>query len=155
MWKALYTREKKNGVKFHFGVSGNPILIKKNRENNNFYLPYDAYHFVKIQDIEKHVEKREKISFQQRYGYVVLSQFNKIRNTLFQLNYHKKEVKEMAEFPENINDFWDDVKGSYNYVVERRREYLNWRYCSKNGGNYKVEPRTTSDKHKENVQDNE
>jgi GNAT superfamily N-acetyltransferase len=141
MWKALATREKKTGIKFHFGVSGNPIIIKTNLEKNYFYLPYDAFKFILIRDAEKHLENSGEVSSQQRvrvYGYVALKQINKLRNILTGPVFSKRKVSELNEFPENINDFWDHVKGNYNFIVERRREFLNWRYCSKYASSYKI-----------------
>lgn len=34
--------------------------------------------------------------------------------------------------------FWEEISGHYDFIVERRMDYLNWRYCDQRGGSYIV-----------------
>jgi hypothetical protein len=47
-------------------------------------------------------------------------------------------IKKVSSFDDRIDVFWEEVKGSYDFIVEKSREYLNWRYCDIRGGDYKV-----------------
>ena len=48
------------------------------------------------------------------------------------------ELKEVSRFDEKIDLFWDMVNPFYNFMVQRTKDYLNWRYCDPRGGNYRI-----------------
>ena len=48
------------------------------------------------------------------------------------------EISDIKYFDERIVEFWNRVKGNYDFIVERTREYLNLRYCDLRGGSYRV-----------------
>jgi hypothetical protein len=45
---------------------------------------------------------------------------------------------ETASFDERINELWDKTKLNYDFIVEKTKDYLNWRYCDPRGGNFDV-----------------
>jgi len=47
-------------------------------------------------------------------------------------------VSEISRFDDRINLFWNQIKDNYIFITEKTRDYLNWRYCDKRGGNYIV-----------------
>ena len=138
MKKRLFESEKKVGIDFRFGVSDNPILIDKVRRSNYSYLPHDAYKFVKISDLAKHVEKWPGVSDTQKYGFMLLKPLNETRNKLQPIKYEALEVKEANSFPDSVDNLWENVKNNYNFIVERRSDYLNWRYCHPHSSDYRI-----------------
>jgi hypothetical protein len=65
---------------------------------------------------------------------------NKISNSFkpsIEKNY-SYQIIHIESFDESINSFWDRVKDSYDFIIERRREYLNWRYCDPRLQGYKI-----------------
>lgn len=48
------------------------------------------------------------------------------------------EIEELTQFDERIDQFCEIVNLNREFIVKRSRDYLNWRYCNKNGGNYRV-----------------
>lgn len=48
------------------------------------------------------------------------------------------EVNEINQFKSNVEDFWDEVKDNYYWIVARTQDFLNWRYCDPRGGRYRV-----------------
>jgi hypothetical protein len=47
-------------------------------------------------------------------------------------------LSEIGNFDERIEDFWLEVSAGYDFIVERRREFLNWRYNDARSGGYVV-----------------
>jgi hypothetical protein len=47
-------------------------------------------------------------------------------------------IREASEFDSRVDIFWKQVSDDYSFIVERRQEYLNWRYCDSRGGDYHV-----------------
>ena len=59
----------------------------------------------------------------------VLQQYDKINDyKIFPIQY----------FDDRINVFWNKIRNEYNFITERNKDYLNWRYCDKRGGNHEV-----------------
>jgi hypothetical protein len=48
------------------------------------------------------------------------------------------DILEIKRFDERINTFWNNVKCQYSFIVERNRNYLDWRYCDIRGGDYSI-----------------
>lgn len=48
------------------------------------------------------------------------------------------EIKKISQFDERINDFWERVSPSYQIILVRDREYLNWRYVEKPDKQYTI-----------------
>jgi hypothetical protein len=46
------------------------------------------------------------------------------------------KVKRITQFDERINDFWRNVSRYFSVIVERKREYLNWRFIKRPNSQY-------------------
>jgi hypothetical protein len=51
-------------------------------------------------------------------------------------SYQNFSISKVSSFDDRINEFWDEMKDHYNFIVQRTREYVNWRYCDPRGGDY-------------------
>ena len=50
---------------------------------------------------------------------------------------HISEIKEINNFPIEINSFYNKISKDYEFILERTYKYLNWRF-SKKFGNYQI-----------------
>ena len=48
-------------------------------------------------------------------------------------------IKKISAFDERIDEFWKIVNDNHDFILERGREYLNWRYCDFRAGEFIVE----------------
>jgi GNAT superfamily N-acetyltransferase len=131
----------KNGFKFGYWLSSNPIVLSNNIKRRNEIFPHSISYMVRIRDIDLHLQKRpmENESIL-RLGYLAYAALNKIKTTLItelksKENYITEEIK---SFDERIDEFWENVKGGYSFILEKNHTYLNWRYCDPRGGDFAV-----------------
>jgi hypothetical protein len=45
-------------------------------------------------------------------------------------------LKRIRYFDKEADVFWNNAKKYYNFIIERKSDYLNWRYCDSRAGNY-------------------
>jgi hypothetical protein len=136
--RKLQRNLEKEKIFFHYGVSNNPILIKKNIKENHGKLPYVPLTYVKIDDLNLHIEKTGKISLTQKYGFKAIKLFNKVIKTKSNNEEDNVDIIQVNQFNEEVDKFWNKICGNYNFIVERKMTYLNWRYCDTNCNNYIV-----------------
>ena len=48
-------------------------------------------------------------------------------------------VEKAVRFSEDVSTFMESVCEHYDFILDRRPEFLNWRYCDKRGGDYQVD----------------
>lgn len=126
------------GIKFAILLSGNSIIVKHYLKLYPRF-PYTIMNFVRIQDIDWHLQMMptEK-AWLKKYGFHLVKLLNKFKNALrvSSLPDGNFRISKIHSFNDNINVFWDEIKGHYTFIVERTRDYLNWRYCDSRGGDY-------------------
>jgi predicted N-acetyltransferase YhbS len=125
------------GVKFNYFITRNPLMIKtftssKDLSKRRSRFPVDIRNHVRIIDIEKQLENMPMDnSFIIKTGLYALRTINAIKNTI--AGDTKKvgefELKELNLFGLDADKLWDKVKKNYAYIAERKRDFLNWRYC--------------------------
>jgi GNAT superfamily N-acetyltransferase len=99
------------GVEFILAATGNPIVIES----------------MPTEDV-----------WLKRTGYKTLRLLSKIRSRE-RLDPSKRiSIRRVRRFPARIDEFWEENLDSYDFIVERSSEYLNWRYCDPRAGNYEV-----------------
>jgi hypothetical protein len=86
---------------------------------------------LKINDVKKHFKnKPTKNNLVSRYGFSLLKLLNQIKNTVSHSRTKSEiKIKNILKFDEKINSFWQNIKNSYNFIIEKNQRYLNWRYC--------------------------
>ena len=131
---------KKFGIYYYGGVSYNPIVQSFFKEKN-IPFPHQVVKYIRIVDIEKHartVNIDHKLI--KKYGYDLIKSYQKISDALSSSDSKKTglDVSEIDHFGDDIDVFWDEVKDRYSFIKERRREYLNWRFCDQRGGRYVI-----------------
>jgi len=144
VWKNLreFSNEakKKAGVQYSYLVTGNPIVIKAFMRSKNYNLfPTSLVNLVRIKDIDQQLQMMPaKNSSLKKLGFHAAKILNDISNTIHGSESVKQDltIAETDNFDERINGFWEEVSNQYDFIVERRRDYLNWRYCDPRCGDF-------------------
>jgi len=127
-----------------FWVTANPIIIKMNIKRGSNQFPHPIINYMHIKDINLHL-KRKKISNKllKRFGIQAIRTASRLskqkmppkkddeNGSIFKINKIKK-------FDERINTSWEIVRGHFDFIIERKQDYLNWRYCDPRAGDYAV-----------------
>lgn len=133
---------KKVGVKYLYNVTTNPIVIRNFMRTREFTLfPCKIVNLVRIRDIDRQLRMIPvENPWVKKIGFHTVKSLNKIGNALRGNKTVKPDVKiyEISSFDDRIDIFWDEISEHYDYIVERRRDYLNWRYCDPRGGDFVV-----------------
>jgi hypothetical protein len=142
MSELTYETMIKNEVRTQYGITSNPILMKKYQKQGNPHLPHVLVDFIRIHDIDLHLKMVPTKNKEQarKIGFLFVKLVNRIRNTSNdKINtYRDFNISEINSFDDRINTFWDEIKDHYNFIVKRTRDYLNWRFCDHRGGEYKI-----------------
>lgn len=129
------------GINFACALTANPILIKTLRARGYHPFPHSITNLVRIQDIDKHLRTAPigKL-WLKKFGFHAVKLLNNIRNNLISSKLSRQDlhISEIRSFDDKINIFWKQVTEHYSFIMERSREYLNWRYCDLRGGDYVI-----------------
>jgi len=131
----------RNKIDMTYQFTTNPIVIESSIKRGRPTFPTQILRMFKIFDINLHIEKNKKNAWWKRYGYKTLYEIEQLLSTYQTKKYQTEEkvqIKEIKEFDPRITVFWEKIKDHYDFIVERTRDYLNWRYCDENGGSYFV-----------------
>lgn len=148
MRKLLVQMRQKPGSSLVYFVTFNPILIKS---LSKFYLrfPYKVTTFIRIHDIDLHLRKMPiEYALMKKYYFQLVKLMGRFRGSSQHntLSSHNFQIREIAAFDNSINVFWGEIKNHYDFIVERSRDYLNWRYFDARGGDYLVKIAETDSK---------
>ena len=128
-------------VKYILSTTVNPILLKNWVKRNRKMFPFPVTRMVKTSDIDLQLQTRPmKNKPLVKLGYTGLKNLNKITN-LFRTpikRYDDFQIIQVQKFEENINSFWDRIKDDYNFILEKKQEYLNWRFTDNDRGNHAI-----------------
>lgn len=126
------------GAVFSNWSTGNKHLIDFALKHPELYhrYPFRFVHLVKIKDVGYHFRIRPSDNmWLKKIGYKTLSALKPMKKPVIE---EEIKVSEINCFSDIFDDFWERIKDSYDYIVVRDREFLNWRYCDKRGGDYKI-----------------
>jgi hypothetical protein len=70
------------------------------------------------------------------YGYMAASLFRRISNLGRTPHKGGVEVSRITVFDEAYESFWEAVREEYDFIIDRTREYLNWRYLDTRSGGF-------------------
>lgn len=137
-----------NGVKLRYAITQNPIIIE-HRSKNYLMFPQDVMVFVRILDIDLQLKMMpEKNAMMKNYGFHLAKLYNNLRNILRKPVRSDGDIRisRIHSFSEDINLFWNEIRDHYSFIVERTKDFLNWRYCDPRGGDYAVHVAEEDDK---------
>jgi hypothetical protein len=126
-------------AKYIFSTTVNPIVIKSWIKRNRALLPFTVTRMIKSNNIDHLIkEKATKNRYLVKFGHVGLKNINKMRNifrTPIKL-IDDFQISEVSEFDEGVDSFWDKIKYDYNFILEKKYAFLNWRFTDNDRGNH-------------------
>lgn len=126
----------------NYAVHVSPILIARlKRRDDRVVFPHEILDMVRINDIDLHLSQAGGFRLHKIIGFHVLTGFEKLKQIYSgsrELRDRNFIVEDVSFFEESINVFWNDIKDHYNFILERKKEYMNWRYCDSRAGGYVV-----------------
>ena len=127
------------GTKIIFWTTGNPILKKSLVKPGRRAFPQEVVHFIRIRDVDLHFKMSPSDNaWIKKVGYRIMNFIDNFSHVRSLSSIEKVKIKSVSTFDDRVNLFWDKIAGKYSFIVERRQDYLNWRYCDSRGGNYRV-----------------
>jgi predicted N-acetyltransferase YhbS len=136
---------KEDHTNIYYVLSTAPIVTKHHIKIGRQQFPSPLKRQIKIRDMNLHLKMVNPTRIR-AYGYNVLKASNQLRNLLtpdqFLGSKPDFEISDLERFDERIDVFWNEIKGDYNFIVERDMSHLNWRYCDGRGGDYVVKQAT-------------
>jgi predicted N-acetyltransferase YhbS len=129
---------KEVGVQFYYFVTRNPILVKS---YSKFYsrFPHTIINLVRIQDIDKQLKEIPvENAWMMKLGFYAAKLINIITNTIVGTESPNQNLRisEKSKFDDRIDKFWEEISKHYSFIIERREDYLNWRYCDPRSGDF-------------------
>jgi GNAT superfamily N-acetyltransferase len=122
---------KKKKIAFNFGISIHEATLKISLREGYTLFPFSFSHMIQIFDVKTHFRMRPtKNNLIAIYGFSLLKLLNRIKNIVKETKITSEiTIKDVSEFDERFNTFWQNTKNGYNFIIEKNWEYLNWRYC--------------------------
>lgn len=140
MVKLVEDLEKKSGTQLSYFVTGNPKLIKFHMKHHTVF-PRTISVFLRVKDVDYHLRMiKVKRAGLYKCGFLLVKMFSKLKYALSSSSISGGDFRIFGTrcFDDRIDGFWNRVKDHYAFIVERTRDYLNWRYCDPRGGDYTV-----------------
>ena len=131
----------KLGFDIGYGMAGNQILIKSAKRRGLNTFPHPLRHLGLIFNTDLHFKQSNTTNhLLKKYGYRFYESLNKIKNILRRKPKENPDftISDIKKFDDKYDSFWSAIQDQYGFILDRNRDYLNWRYCDLRGGNYIV-----------------
>jgi len=126
------------GVRFSYFLTDNPIVIKSiSRSWPQF--PHSILNMVRIRDINEHLQNLPlKNAWMVKHGFYAVKLVNNLKHYISKPKSRANGlvVHQVERFDKRIDTLWMDISDQYDFIIERNREYLNWRYGDHRAGNF-------------------
>ncbi len=138
---ALSSKKKMEyGYDLSYYVSSNPIMIDKRKDARPSF-PHDILVYVLIKDIDKQLENMPtKNPLVKKVVFKGAQTLNLMKRILTKNTYPISQIKvnRVDLFDERVGQFWVETAPSYDFIVNRDRKYLNWRYTDPRAGQHEI-----------------
>ncbi len=138
-----------NPATISYWVTTNPIVINQNEKSGNLRFPHPISELVYIVNIDKHfkIMNSEKMWIK-KFGFYLLKSLSTIRNVFInkQIRGTKLLISSIDKIDSRFEVFWYKIMDDYDFIIERSKEYLTWRYLDRRGGDYKIKIAQEDDK---------
>ena len=128
------------GVDFVYFVTRNPHLVES-YSKRYLQLPFPISNMVRIRDIDDQLDAIEmRRPSLMKIAYLSARVINRASNLLGGGGPKEPDfrVVETHQFDDRVDDLWHQVSNRHDFIVERRRDYLNWRYLDPRAGQYVI-----------------
>ena len=130
----------KDGVYFSFWETQNPILIKTHSRMGSSPFPFRLCRMIKINNLNQYLKHSGRDTLANVLGYRILKGVNSLANFPTGRRKTKQDyiIDGVDEFDETFDAFWYQVKESYSFILEKKKDYLNWRYRGHDRDQYHI-----------------
>lgn len=127
----LEDERRKDGRGFIYTITTNPIVVKDNLKRGRFDFPQPLVHMILVNKAKSGTQA----------GIYLLGGLNRIagKYSAPPIRHGDYVIDAVTGFDSSLDAFYERVKGSYDFIVERNREFLNWRYGDRRGGEFLIE----------------
>ena len=134
VYSKLKTIQRENRVKdkvdFYHSATQNPIVSEYIKKEGGFSFPYSISYMLQVNDVKKYLLAKNRDNIVTRLGLKTLIGFNKA------FSYFPIKVKPIDDFEiigvpafdNHVNVFWEKVEKNYEYLLEKKLNYLNWKF---------------------------
>jgi predicted N-acetyltransferase YhbS len=129
---------RRSGVQYLYNITGNPIVIHLFEKSGEYHIfPLKLVNMVKIHDVNNQLNNFPlKNKFVWVCGYMAASFLNRISNIGRTPYKGRVEVSRITVFDEAYESFWEAVREEHDFIIDRTREYLNWKYLDPRLGGF-------------------
>jgi GNAT superfamily N-acetyltransferase len=142
VWRAMvntWVEKKWSPKKINYNVSSTPEVVGRAKKTKATQFPSQVKQYSRIRDINEYLKaKKGSQPWVKKIGYLGLTGLIKLRNLGRKRVHDNHHISTIKRFDDRINRLWEEVKNDCDLIVERRKEYLNWRFCDPRGGNYDI-----------------
>jgi GNAT superfamily N-acetyltransferase len=137
----------KEGRTFNYWATENPIIAKSSTRYGGMIFPFSLCRMIKIKDVDKYLKNSDRDTLKNKLGFTLLKGSNSLVNLTSPSSKIQNglSIDRVYKFDEKIDVLWDRIKTDYNYILEKKQDYLNWRYCTNNSDQYQVRQATHGD----------
>jgi hypothetical protein len=127
---------------FCYWITSNPIVLSKVQihQQVTFSKPYS--HLVRIKNFDLHLKKYPvKNAIFKKIDFLINKTYYKFLSYLKKHDYTTyRDIKliNVNIFDERFETFWDNIANDYDYIFQRNREYMNWRFIKDPTKDYKI-----------------
>lgn len=127
MTKTQESIEKRNNIYFHYGISTNQIIVDDCKRNGYGFLTRQPFIHKHIKDTELHLQNSESLSTTHKIGIKTVKILQKAKPKKIK---DSIQINKIDKFTEEVDTLFDAVNKNHNFIIERKCDYLNWRYLS-------------------------
>ena len=114
-------------------------MIEINKKQGKPVFPKQISYLMRIRDVSEHLDRASvKNKWLIKIGIYYLKFINNILSSYVSNKENDVTLSTVDKFDENFDKFWGKVKCEYDFIIEGSKEYMNWRYTDKRGGNYRI-----------------
>jgi hypothetical protein len=130
--------KKESKADFCYWITRNPIVLTKAMIHEQVTFPIPFSDLVRIRDIDSFIEKYKienasllKTSFLLNKPSIVLNENCRTPRNDFTL-------VDVDKFDEKFETFLDNIADDYDYILQRNRDYMNWRFKQNPNVKYRI-----------------
>ena len=127
-------------------LQGNPILVEHAKRVGLSSFPAEIKTLVRVHDFTELIKRKnlDERGFFRRpefltIGFQGMKTVNLLRHGAAADRVSDASVEKAGRLGENVSTLVESVYRYYNFILDKRPEFLNWRYCDRRGGEYQVD----------------
>ncbi len=121
----------RKGYEVSYEIPLSPIIVKHHFKKGRRVFPHAICHMLRVKNVRKYFRSVSiENATMKCFAFSTFKGMKSIEGRLIPKPSYRGDfvIAEKSFFDERINVFYDRVKAGLNFVVERNKDYLNWRY---------------------------